>query len=97
MKLWVIIGLMRERLWYYPVALVIFTLFIVYQMHRYMLTHSVSLLLLTIVDLVVIWLTWHEYRYLLSRGTGQPDRETAPNADPSAGAVNRRRGALFSG
>ena len=42
-KLWVIIGLMRERLWYYPVALVLFTLFIIYQIHRYMLTHSVSL------------------------------------------------------
>lgn len=66
-KLWVIIGLMRERLWYYPVALVLFTLFIVYQLHRYMLTHSVSLLLLTVVDLVVIGLTWHEYRYLLGK------------------------------
>ena len=66
-KLWVIIGLMRERLWYYPVALVLFTLFIVYQIHRYTLTHSVSLLLITVVDLVVIALTWHEYRYLRSR------------------------------
>ena len=66
-KLWVIIGLMRERLWYYPVALVLFTLFVVYQIHRYTLTHSVSLILITIIDLVVIWLTWHEYRYLLNR------------------------------
>ena len=63
-KLWVIIGLMRERLWYYPVALVLFTLFVLYQIHRYMLTHSVSLILITVVDLVVIGLTWHEYRYL---------------------------------
>ena len=63
-KLWVIIGLMRERLWYYPVALVVFTAFIIYQIHRYTLTHSVSLLLITVIDLVVIWLTWHEYRYL---------------------------------
>jgi uncharacterized membrane protein len=63
-KLWVIIGLMRERLWYYPVALVLFTLFVVYQIHRYTLTHSVALLLITAIDLVVIWLTWHEYGYL---------------------------------
>ncbi len=63
-KLWVIVGLLRERLWYYPVALVVFTLFVVYQIYRYTLTHSVSLLLITAVDLVVIWLTWHEYRYL---------------------------------
>jgi uncharacterized membrane protein len=65
-KLWVIIGLLRERLWYYPVALVVFLLFIAYQIHRYTQTHSVSLLLITAVDLVVIGLTWHEYRYLLS-------------------------------
>jgi uncharacterized membrane protein len=63
-KLWVIIGLMRERLWYYPIALVIFTAFILYQIHRYTLTHSVSLILITVIDLVVVWLTWHEYRYL---------------------------------
>jgi len=66
-KLWVIIGLMRERLWYYPVALVVFTIFVLYQIHRYTLTHSVSLILITIIDLVVIALTWHEYRYLRGR------------------------------
>ena len=49
------------------VALVLFTFFIVYQLHRYTLTHSVSLLLITVVDLVVIGLTWHEYRYLLGK------------------------------
>lgn len=63
-KLWVIIGLLRERLWYYPVALVVFTAFIVYQIHRYTITHSVWLLVITLIDLVVIGLTWHEYRYL---------------------------------
>jgi uncharacterized membrane protein len=66
-KLWVIIGLMRERLWYYPVALVVFTIFVIYQLHRYTVTHSVSLLVITVIDLVVIGLTWHEYRYLRSR------------------------------
>ena len=70
-KLWVIIGLLRERLWYYPIALVVFTLFVIYQIHRYTLTHAVSLLLITLVDLVVLGLTWHEYRYLrgMRRGT----------------------------
>ena len=63
-KLWVIVGLLRERLWYYPVALIVFTLFVLYQIHRYTLTHSVSLILITVIDLAVIWLTWHEYRYL---------------------------------
>ena len=67
-KLWLIIGLLRQKLWYYPAAITIFGLFIVYQVYRYALTHSPWLLLLTVVDLVVIGLTWHEYRYLRARG-----------------------------
>jgi uncharacterized membrane protein len=63
-KLWLIVGLLREKLWYYPTALVVFGLFIVYQMYRFNFTHSIFLLLLTALDIVVIALTWHEYRYL---------------------------------
>lgn len=63
-KLWLIVGLLRERLWYYPTALVVFGLFILYQLYRFDSTHSPWLLLITAVDLVVIALTWHEYRYL---------------------------------
>ncbi len=70
-KLWLIVGLLRERLWYYPVALVVFALFIVYQLYRFSFTHSVWLLLISVVDVVVIGLTWHEYRYL-HRSKAQP-------------------------
>jgi len=59
-----IVGLLRERLWYYPVAVVVFVSFIVYQLYRFNHTHSIWLLLITLLDIVVIWLTWHEYRYL---------------------------------
>src|SRR5260370_23158432 len=31
-KLWLIIGLLRRRLWYYPVAIIVFALFIAYQL-----------------------------------------------------------------
>ena len=63
-KLWVIIGLLREKLWYYPVAIVVFGLFIAYQLYRFSYTHSAWLLFLSAVDLIVIALTWHEYAYL---------------------------------
>jgi len=63
-KLWLIAGLLRKKLWYYPTAMVVFGLFIVYQLYRFSYTHSVFLLLITMLDLVVIGLTWHEYRYL---------------------------------
>ncbi|VXC85107.1 conserved membrane hypothetical protein [Burkholderia sp. 8Y] len=65
-KLWLVAGLLRERLWYFPVSIVVFALFIAYQAYRYTCTHSVWLLLVTALDITVIVLTWHEYRYLRS-------------------------------
>ncbi len=73
-KLWLILGLLRERLWYYPTALVVFALFIAYQLYRFSFTHSAFLLFITAVDAVVIVLTWHEYRYL----KGQAFRRDRP-------------------
>lgn len=63
-KLWLIIGLLCERLWYFPISMIVFGLFIGYQVYRFTFTHSVWLLLVTALDIVVIALTWHEYRYL---------------------------------
>ena len=36
--------------------------FIVYQCYRYMYTHSIWLVLLTILDVIVAFLIWHEYQ-----------------------------------
>uniref|UniRef100_E6QT18 DUF2127 domain-containing protein n=1 Tax=mine drainage metagenome TaxID=410659 RepID=E6QT18_9ZZZZ len=63
-KLWLIIGLWKKRPGYYPAALAVFSLFILYQMYQYFLTHSLLLLLITATDVIVIGLTWFEYRHL---------------------------------
>lgn len=57
-------GLLREKLWAYPASIVVFGLFIFYQLARFRYTHSVELLLLTVLDVIIILLTWHEYRFL---------------------------------
>lgn len=67
-KIFLVVGLLREKLWAYPSAMVVFTLFILYQLYRYAHTHSLSLIILTVLDLVVIILTWHEYQYLKKHG-----------------------------
>lgn len=59
-------GLLRGKLWAYPASLAVFGLFILYQVIKFLSTHSPALVLLTLFDLVVVWLIWHEYR-LLSR------------------------------
>ncbi len=62
-KLFLIIGLFRKKLWAYPASIIVFSLFIIYQLYRYYFTHSIWLLLFTIFDVVIIWLTLHEYRH----------------------------------
>jgi uncharacterized membrane protein len=59
-----ILLLWRKKLWAYPLTIVALILFIAYQIYRYTLTQSVLLILLTIFDIVMIVLTWLEYRNL---------------------------------
>jgi uncharacterized membrane protein len=61
-KLLLVVALLRGRLWSYPAALIVFGLFIAYQLHRFAYTHSAGLLALTAFDAVVMALIWHEYR-----------------------------------
>ena len=66
-KLWLIVGLLRGRASYYPIAIAVFGAFIVYQLYRFHFTHSIWLIVLTVVDAVVVGLTAYEY-WALRRG-----------------------------
>lgn len=61
-KLLLVIGLLREKYWAYPVSLVVLGLFIAYQIYRYSFTHGPALIVLSIFDIFVMGLVWHEYR-----------------------------------
>ena len=61
-KLLLVIGLLRNQVWSYPASLVAMAAFIVYQLYRFSYTHSPGLIALTVFDLVVIALIWHEWR-----------------------------------
>jgi uncharacterized membrane protein len=54
--------LWMNRLWAYPAAILVFGLFAVYQIYRLERVYSIALLLLTVSDIVIIWLTAMEYR-----------------------------------
>lgn len=60
-KLALVVGLLRNKLWSYPASLVVLGLFIVYQLYRYYYTQSIGLIVLTVFDLIVMVLIWHEY------------------------------------
>ena len=61
-KIALVIGLLKGKLWSYPASLVVLGLFIAYQLYRFSYTHSPGLIILTILDIVVMILVWHEYR-----------------------------------
>ena len=63
-KVALIAGLLMKRRWAYPAAEIAFTIFLIYQFYRYAHTHSTGLLLLSVLDVLVIILTWFEYRRL---------------------------------
>lgn len=60
-KLFLVTGLLRRKLWAYPLSVVVFSLFIIYQIYKYIYTPSIWLLILTLFDGLIIWLTLHEY------------------------------------
>src|SRR6266852_5370739 len=61
-KAFLVIGLLRNKLWAYPVSLSVLGLFIVYQLYRFSYTHGFGLIALTVFDVMVMGLIWHEYR-----------------------------------
>jgi uncharacterized membrane protein len=61
-KIFLVVGLLQGRLWVYPTSLLFLVAFIVYQCYRYMYTHSIWLVLLTVLDVIVAFVIWHEYQ-----------------------------------
>lgn len=61
-KLVLVLLLWRKQLWSYPLAILALIGFIAYQMARWTTTHSWLLILLSLFDAAMIWLTWAEFR-----------------------------------
>lgn len=65
-KLVLVYSLLKKHYWAYPIALVVFTLFTIYQVHLYLLQHSPWMIALIIMDILVVILTSIEYKHILS-------------------------------
>jgi uncharacterized membrane protein len=67
-KLVMVGGLLANRGWAYPFALIVMVLFIIYQVYEYAQQHSTGMLALTVFDIVVLWIIWREYRLVRRKG-----------------------------
>ncbi len=61
-KVVLVAALWRNRLWAYPAMGAVLAAFIGYQVYRLSRVPTLALVALTLFDLVVLWLTWMEYR-----------------------------------
>jgi uncharacterized membrane protein len=61
-KIVLVVALLQQRLWAYPLAMVVLSIFIVYQIYRLALHLSFGLLALTLFDIFIVGLTALEYR-----------------------------------
>ena len=66
-KVGLAVALWLNELWAYPLAIGVFSAFGVYQIYRISHTHSITLVILTLFDAMVVWLTWEEYRVQKSK------------------------------
>ena len=62
LKIGIVVGVLRGYRWAFPVAIGFLGLFIAYQVYRLSYAFNPGLLLLTIFDIVMVGLTWREYR-----------------------------------
>lgn len=56
------VALLKNKIWAYPWAITGFGLFLIYQVFRYLHTHSASLLFLTIFDIFIVFIVCWEYK-----------------------------------
>lgn len=69
-KFALIVALLKNKLWAYPISLVVLGLFVLYQIYQIVSEHSAFVILLTIFDLIVMWFIWKEYKILKLHHSG---------------------------
>jgi uncharacterized membrane protein len=73
-KIFLIIALWKRKLWAYTLSVVVFTFFIVYQLFRYTYNSSISLLVLTFIDVFVVMFIILEYYRIKNNSFGGPTK-----------------------
>jgi uncharacterized membrane protein len=61
-KVVLVLALLRNKLWAYPWTIAFLAAFIGYQLYRIALHPTLGLIALTILDAIIVWLTWREYQ-----------------------------------
>ncbi len=66
-KMGLVAGLLRGKLWAYPTALIVLGLFLCYQIYRFSHNHSPGLACVSVLDLFILIFIWQDYKFLRAR------------------------------
>ncbi len=69
-KIFLVVCLLRGKLWSFPTAMAVLVAFMGYQLYHLHVHFSWLLVGLTVLDSVILLLIWHEYTYLKHRRKG---------------------------
>jgi len=56
--------LWKKKIWAYPLATIVFGIFIIYEFYSYLSSHSILMLLIIFVDIIIVLMIILEYRHL---------------------------------
>lgn len=78
-KVFLVACLLLNKLWAYPWALVVLSLFLVYQLYQMVTRPTFTMAFLSVLDAVIIWLIYREWQQVRrppdeSSGSAQPAR-----------------------
>lgn len=57
-------NLIKHRLWAFPASFLLIILFVIYEGVRFTYTHSFFLIGIILLDIIILWLIWKEYKKL---------------------------------
>ena len=73
-KVGLVTALLLNKLWAYPVGIVLLGLLLLYQVYDLVTKPTIGMALLSVLDAAIVWLVWREWQ----RAKSEPPRPTAP-------------------
>jgi uncharacterized membrane protein len=77
-KVVLVFCLLTNRLWAYPWALVLLSVFLVYQAYQLITSPSLGMAFLTVLDIFIIWLINREWKVVKQEQATKAKHKTAP-------------------
>ena len=76
-KLILAVALLRGILWAYPAAIITLLGFMIYQCYQLFVGYSFVILAITLFDVIVLWLIWHEWNLVRKHLLNGAQKETS--------------------